>query len=359
MRRFTTSQLTDLAVVLASTGLVLAAAVGLLPATLLESVGFATGAVSVWLVVRESIWTWPVGIANNLVFIVLFLEARLYADMALQFVYVAMSIGGWLYWGSGGRAGRRRIGRVAVPEAAAVTVVTLAATYGLTLYLRSVDDSAPFLDALTTSLSLAAMYLMARKLLENWFVWIAADIIYIPLYAWKELALTAVLYGVFLAMCVRGAVAWQKPFRHAVVAGKFYPFHAGHRYLIGEAVRVARKVSVLVCERADYSISAGVRAGWIRAAFPDIDTVVVDRTSSASRTTTRRAGRPRRSRRSRDGPTPSSARSSTAMRTPRRWAPCIVLSILTERSCPSRARSSARRRSLISIGSTRLYAPTT
>jgi HTH-type transcriptional repressor of NAD biosynthesis genes len=277
MRRFTTSQqLTDLAVVLASTGLVVAAAGGVLPATLLEAVGFATGAVSVWLVVRESIWTWPIGIANNLAFIVLFLEARLYADMALQFVYVGMSIGGWWYWLNGGRAGRRRIGRVRTPEAAAVAVVTVAATYGLTIYLRSVDDSAPFLDALTTSLSLAAMYLMARKLLENWFVWIAADLVYIPLYAWKELPLTAVLYGVFLAMCVRGVVAWQKPFRHAVVAGKFYPFHAGHRYLIGEAVREARKVSVLVSDCADYAIPAAERAAWIRAAFPSIETVVVD-----------------------------------------------------------------------------------
>jgi HTH-type transcriptional regulator, transcriptional repressor of NAD biosynthesis genes len=277
MRRFTASQqLTDLVVVLASTGLVLAAAAGVIPATLLESVGFATGAVSVWLVVRQSIWTWPIGIANNIVFIVLFLEARLYADMALQFVYVAMSIGGWWYWLNGGRKGGRRIGRVGIAEAGAVAIVTGMATYSLTIYLRSVDDSAPFLDALTTSLSLAAMYLMARKLLENWFVWIAADLVYIPLYAWKELPLTAVLYGVFLAMCVRGVVLWRKPFRHAVVAGKFYPFHAGHRYLIGEAVREAHKVSVLVCDRADYTVAGELRAKWITAAFPGIETVVVD-----------------------------------------------------------------------------------
>jgi len=255
---------------------VVAAAAGVIPATLLESVGFATGAVSVWLVVRESIWTWPIGIANNVVFIVIFLEARLYADMALQFVYVAMSIGGWWYWLNGGRAGRRRIGRVGLPEAGAVAVIAVLATYALTIYLRSVDDSAPFLDALTTSLSLAAMYLMARKLLENWFVWIAADLVYIPLYVWKELPLTAVLYGVFLAMCVRGFIVWRRPFRHAVVAGKFNPFHAGHRYLIGEALREARKVSVLVCDRADYTVPGELRAKWIGAAFPEVDTVVVD-----------------------------------------------------------------------------------
>jgi len=283
MRRFRSSpRLTDLLVVVFSTALVVAAVVGVIPASLLESLGFATGAVSVWLVVRASIWTWPVGIVNNVAFIVLFLEARLYADMALQFVYVAMSIGGWWYWLRGGRGGRRPIGRVGVREVAGVAALTALATCGMTLYLRSIGDSAPFLDALTTSLSLAAMYLMARKLLENWFVWIAADLVYVPLYAWKDLPLTAILYAVFLAMCIRGVIAWRAavtPFRDAVVAGKFYPFHAGHKYLIGEALREARHVTVLVCASEEQTISAETRAGWIRKTFPDVETVVLDQTA--------------------------------------------------------------------------------
>jgi HTH-type transcriptional repressor of NAD biosynthesis genes len=278
--RFTSSpSRTDLLVVLFSAALVAAAATHVIPASLLESLGFATGTVSVWLVVRASIWTWPVGIANNLIFIVLFLEARLYADMALQFVYVAISIAGWWYWLRGGGGRQRRIGLVGVREAAVVAVLTAAATYGMTVYLRSIDDSAPFLDALTTALSIAAMYLMARKLLENWFVWIAADLVYIPLYAWKDLALIAILYAVFLAMCIRGVIAWRAavtPFGDAVVAGKFYPFHAGHKYLIGEAVREARQVTVLVCADHEQTIPADMRADWIRKTFPEVDTIVID-----------------------------------------------------------------------------------
>jgi NadR type nicotinamide-nucleotide adenylyltransferase len=272
----------DAVVFLAATALVPVAVIGLLPFSVLEALGFATGAISVWLVVRASVWTWPVGIANNLVFVVLFFDARLYADMALQFVYVALSLGGWWYWLRGDAGKPRAITRVASVEALFVAVSTAGATAGLTVYLKTVHDSAPFLDALTTSLSIAATYLMARKLLESWVVWIAADLIYIPLYAWKALPLTAVLYGVFLAMCMRGIVAWRralKPFRHAVVAGKFYPFHAGHKYLISEAMRESEDVSVLVCGADEQKIPAAVRADWIRKTFPSADVVVVDQTA--------------------------------------------------------------------------------
>jgi nicotinamide mononucleotide transporter len=84
------------------------------------------------------------------------------------------------------------------------------ATTGLTYYFISIDDSAPFLDALTTVLSLIAQYLLNFKRLENWFVWITADVIYVYLYIYKELYLTAVLYAIFIGMCIAGYNAWKK-----------------------------------------------------------------------------------------------------------------------------------------------------
>jgi nicotinamide mononucleotide transporter len=175
-----------------------------------EAAGFATGGASVWLAVKASVWTWPVGIASNAAFLVLFVEARLFADSALQLVYVVLSLGGIAYWLRGG-SGRTRapIRTVGAREAAAVAAVTAAGTYAATLYLRSVGDAAPFLDATTTCLSLAATYLQVKKLLESWYVWIAADLVYVPLYVAKDLPLTAVLYALFLALCVRGLVTWR------------------------------------------------------------------------------------------------------------------------------------------------------
>jgi nicotinamide mononucleotide transporter len=179
--------------------------------SVVEILGFVTGAVCVWLTVKQNIWNWPIGIANNVFYIVVFFRAALYADMALQVVYIVVSAFGWYWWLHGGaRHTRLTVGRVGLRDAAILAILGAAATYGMMRYLESVGGSAPFLDALTTALSLIAQYLLSRKLLENWYVWIVADIIYVGLYVSKDLHLTAVLYAIFLAMCVRGFVEWRR-----------------------------------------------------------------------------------------------------------------------------------------------------
>ena len=184
-----------------------------------EILGFATGAATVWLTVKESHWLWPVGIANNMFFIALFWQARLYADMGLQVVYIALSVLGWYWWL---RGGEQRTGLV-VRRASPATLIVLAAalvagTLLMTRYLESVNDAAPFLDALTTVGSLVAQYLLTRKLIENWYVWISVDVLYIWLYFERGLLLTAVLYALFMGLCVMGLRAWRRSLERSRLA---------------------------------------------------------------------------------------------------------------------------------------------
>lgn len=176
-----------------------------------EAWGFATGGICVWLVVREHIANWPIGLANNLAFVLLFWHGRLYADMGLQVVYFGLGIYGWWQWLHGGRDRTAlTIQRASRRELAALAVTVPLATLSLRQLLVAVDDAAPLLDALTTALSLAAQFLLCRKRIENWWLWLAADVIYVPLYIARGMRLTAVLYAVFFLLCVVGLRAWRR-----------------------------------------------------------------------------------------------------------------------------------------------------
>jgi nicotinamide mononucleotide transporter len=179
-----------------------------------ELLGFVTGAACVWLTVRSSIHNFWVGIANSAFFLVLFATARLWADSGLQVVYIALGFIGWWQWLRGGKDRTTLVVSRATWKTLAVCVgFVVVATWGLTLLLGAAHDVAPFWDALTTAISLAAQYLLNAKKVETWLFWMAADVIYIPLYAVKRLDLTAVVYALFLGMTVLGLRAWLAAYR--------------------------------------------------------------------------------------------------------------------------------------------------
>jgi len=197
--------------VVVSVGLIAASLTHRAPMDITEVLGFVTGAWAVWLTVRENIWNWPIGIANDVFYIVLFLQARLFADTALQVIYVVLGLLGWYWWLRGGaQKTALRVSHTSTRTAVVLLVILGLSTWGMTIFLTGIRDSAPFLDALTTTLSLIAQYMLTRKLLENWFVWITADLIYIGLYIYKDLYLTAGLYAIFLAMCIAGLWQWRR-----------------------------------------------------------------------------------------------------------------------------------------------------
>ena len=181
------------------------------PTTWAEVFGFVTGAWCVWLVGRQSAWNWPIGIANNLVWILLFATAGLYADSGLQVVYIALAVWGWHNWVRGTDTGVLPVTGTSRTEWAALAVAGVAGTATLTALLATATSSTvPFWDAVTTVLSLLATWGQAKKKWESWLLWIAADLIYIPLYLHKGLTLTAILYTGFLLLCVRGLIAWRR-----------------------------------------------------------------------------------------------------------------------------------------------------
>lgn len=190
------------------------------PTTWAEILGFGTGALCVWLVVRQHVANWPVGILNVLLLMVVFWSAGLYADSGLQIVYVVLGAYGWWQWTFGG-AGRTtlRVRRATGSQWWGLALTGALLTGALWYFLTSFTDSTvPLPDALTTALSLLATYGQAKKLVESWWLWIAADLIYIPLYAYKGIWLTSILYCGFLGLCLLGLRAWQADLRQRAVA---------------------------------------------------------------------------------------------------------------------------------------------
>lgn len=180
------------------------------PVSWTEIVGFLTGGVCVALVVGRSVANFPVGIANSSFFLVLFASAQLWADSALQIVYIVLGFVGWWRWLYGDHQAPLPVRAMQSRHVLWWAAAVVAGTSVLYPVLLLAQDSAPFLDALTTSLSLVAQWLLNGKWIQSWYFWIAADSIYIPLYLSRGLNLTAVVYVLFLGLCVAGLRSWSR-----------------------------------------------------------------------------------------------------------------------------------------------------
>src|SRR5687767_2672754 len=182
---------------------------------LIEAAAVAFGIVSVFLSARQNVWNWPLGIINVALYIIVFHDAKLYADMGLQAVYVVLAVYGWWHWLHGGADhGTLRVSRVPPREVVLLTIAFLVGTASLsTLLSRTTDASLPLADSALTAASLVAQYMMTRKYVECWLVWIVADVAYVAMFIYKSLWLTAGLYLVFCVLAVVGWRQWRASFR--------------------------------------------------------------------------------------------------------------------------------------------------
>lgn len=172
------------------------------------------GILCVWQTVRESVWCWFTGTIQVVLTGYVVFRAGLYADFVLQILYVVLNGYGLYQWMYGGdKKSPLKITRLSPRESTGIFFLALPLlTVGMALVLRKLqpDSTTYVLDALTTSLSLLAQVMLARKKLENWFVWIAANFIYIGLYGYKDLYLLSAMQIIFIALSLRGWFKWRE-----------------------------------------------------------------------------------------------------------------------------------------------------
>jgi len=180
-----------------------------------ENVASVLGVINIVLLVRRSIWNYPFGIAMVTLYGVVFFQARLYSDAALQiFFFVVQIYGWWVWYNARDAAGLVKVelmsARSRVVWIAVIILGTVADRWFLATYT---GDVAPWLDANTTAMSVVAQYLLSIRKIENWILWIVTDVVQVGLYYWKGLFPTTGLYVLFLVISVVGLYEWLRELR--------------------------------------------------------------------------------------------------------------------------------------------------
>ncbi len=183
------------------------------PKLILQIVGVALGLLYLWLEYKADIRLWIVGIVMPLVHGALYWQAGLYADMGMNVYYVLAGMYGWIVWNNRPKKGKKafRIShtplKLALPLAAVCAVVFAAISWVL---VHWTDSTVPYWDAATTAMSVVAMWMLSRKYVEQWLVWLAVDVVSCGLYIYKGIPFTAGLYGLYSVLAVVGYVRWLR-----------------------------------------------------------------------------------------------------------------------------------------------------
>lgn len=178
--------------------------------SLLEMAGFVFGVAGVWLTIKENIWCFPVGLVNVSISLVLFFQQKLYSDSIQQFVYIILLSYGWYNWYYGNTERQFRITRTG--SSMFIIILASAGVLSFTMgwiFSTFTDASFPYLDAGATALSFAAQFMIARKKIENWYLWMIVNITYIAIYINKDLYLYAILFTVYLSLAFAGLRRWK------------------------------------------------------------------------------------------------------------------------------------------------------
>ncbi|MBQ2856031.1 MAG: nicotinamide mononucleotide transporter [Bacteroidaceae bacterium] len=180
----------------------------------LEIIGTFVGLVYLWLEYKASIWLWIASIIMPAIYIFVYYEAGLYADFGINIYYLGAAVYGWFIWKYGNKSKEQKeLPITCIPnkswlKSLIVFIVTLIIIAWL--LINYTDSNVPWWDAFTTALSIIGMWMLARKYLEQWWVWFVVDVISVGLYIYKELYFTAGLYGLYATIAIFGWLNWKK-----------------------------------------------------------------------------------------------------------------------------------------------------
>ena len=182
-----------------------------------EIVGTVLGIAYIFLSIKQNILTWLLGLLTSALYIYVFFVSKFYADMALQVYYVWISIYGWYWWAKGkeSKQGRENLPVVHLKKQLLVKLLIIAMVLWIGIYfiLNSYTDSpVPVGDAFTTALSIVATWMLARKIIEHWIIWVVVDFVSLLLYLYKGLYPTSVMFVVYTGAAIWGYFEWKKDF---------------------------------------------------------------------------------------------------------------------------------------------------
>ena len=180
---------------------------------LLELAGLVFGLLCVWFLIKQNILTWPMGIIYVIISFVIFIQAKLYADFVLHIFFLILNIYGWYNWAGpvNNTASQLPVTRVKGLHLAGLLVLSIIGIIvSGKLLVGFTDASIPYWDSTTSILSVTAMWLTAKKKIENWVLWLVVDVLATGIYYYKGLYFYCILYLVYIGMAVAGYISWRR-----------------------------------------------------------------------------------------------------------------------------------------------------
>lgn len=189
--------------------------------SVIEIIGACIGLLYLILEYKANVWLWPVGIVMSLFYVIIYVTGKFYADAALQVYFIGANAYGLLKWTASRRSARngnaeseRDEIRISSTPKRLVLPLSLAtvALWGLIYFVLYTFTDSPVAigDAFTTALSIVAMWMLSRKYIEQWWLWVVVNVVCVALYFWKGLYPTAILYTVYVVVAVLGYFRWKK-----------------------------------------------------------------------------------------------------------------------------------------------------